>query len=250
MRGSLARSKAQLTQSEYEVREARRALIYALRSLAAAMGQMDPEAGAAGDLMAIHPDDLLDLEQLMAQTPDYHIATTQIEASKEGMKVTRSARFPQIRFNASVGANSGDYRLYDGAWGVGVSASIPIYTGNQLKSDVAAAKEKIVQSEMGLLDTANSLMATLQQRWNTYTDAVENEAVQETLFDAEQMRAEISTAKYKQGLLSYEDWDIIESNLINQGKTHLQRRRTAEIEQARWKNALGWSHWYTAEEGE
>jgi hypothetical protein len=33
--------------------------------------------------------------------------------------------------------------------------------------------------------------------------------------------------------------------LINQGKTHLSRRRTSEIEQARWKNALGWSDWYT-----
>ena len=67
--------------------------------------------------------------------------------------------------------------------------------------------------------------------------------------EAEQLRAEISTTKYKQGLLEYEDWDIIESNLINQGKTHLQRRRTAELEQARWKNELGWSVWQTTEEG-
>ena len=127
---------------------------------------------------------------------------------------------------------------------------MPLYTGNRLKSDVAAAKEKIIQSEMDLMDIANTLMATLQQRWNIYTDAVENEAVQKRLLDAEMLRAEISSAKYKQGLLSYEDWDIIESNLINQGKTHLQRRRTSEIEQARWKNALGWSVWQVAEEGE
>ena len=110
---------------------------------------------------------------------------------------------------------------------------------------MAAAKERIIQTEMGLMDTANSLMASLQQSWNLYKDAVENEAVQKELYDAEKLRAEISTAKYKQGLLSYEDWDIIESNLINQGKTHLQRRRTSEIQQARWKNALGWSDWYT-----
>ena len=102
---------------------------------------------------------------------------------------------------------------------------------------------------MDLIDTSNTLLATLLQRWNLYTDAVENEAVQKELFDAEFLRAEISTAKYKQGLLSYEDWDIIESNLINQGKTHLQRRRAAEIEQARWKNALGWSVW-NVEQGE
>jgi outer membrane protein TolC len=248
--GSLARSKAQLAQAEFELREAKRSLDYALRNLAAAMGQMAPAPGASGALNARPPDDLDDLPGLMKQTPDYTIATTQIEASKQGMKVTRSARFPQINLRGSVGVgdNSG-FERYDGSWGLSVNASMPLYTGNRLKSDVAAAKEAIIQSEMGLMDMANTLMATLQQRWNTFLNAVENEAVQKELLDAEMLRAEISTAKYKQGLLSYEDWDIIESNLINQGKTHLQRRRTSEAEQARWKNALGWSDWYT-EQGE
>lgn len=248
--GSLARSKAQRAQAEFEVREAQRSLTYALRNLAAAMGQMDPAIGAAGDLKAGSPDALVDLQGLMQQTPDYLIANTQIEASEQGMKVTRSARFPSITFDASAVTRSGDYDIYNGSWSVGLNASMPIYTGNRLNSEVAAAKEQIIQTEMGLADMANTLMASLQQRWNLYSDAIENEAVQKELFDAEQLRAEISTAKYKQGLLSYEDWDIIESNLINQGKTHLQRRRTSEIEQARWKNALGWSVWQVAEEGE
>ena len=91
-------------------------------------------------------------------------------------------------------------------------------------------------------------MASLQQRWNAYADAVEREDAQKELLDAELLRAEISTAKYKQGLLSYEDWDLIESNLINQGKSHLAQRRASEIEQARWKNALGWSRWYAQQD--
>jgi len=246
--GSLARSKAQLAQADYEVREAKRSLVYALRNLAAAMGQMDMVPGAAGDLKATGPSALSNLKNLMEQTPDYSIAQTQIEASRQGMLVTRSGRFPSITLSASAGLG-GEREFENGSWSAGVRASVPIYTGNRLNSDVAAAKERVIQSEMGLMDTANTLMATLQQRWNSYTDAVENEAVQLELFQAEQLRAEISTAKYKQGLLSYEDWDIIESNLINQGKTHLQRRRSSEIEQARWKNALGWSVWYT-EQGE
>jgi len=242
--GSLARSKAQLTQAQFEVREAKRTLAYALRNLAAAMGQMKPASGASGNLQADSPGILDDLQGLMEQTPGYHIATTQIEASKQGMNVTRSARFPSITFDASASLYSGDYDLYNGSWNVGLNASMPLFTGNRLKSDVSAAKERVVQSEMDLMNMANTLMATLQQRWNTYLDAVENEDVQKELLDAEMLRAEISAAKYKQGLLSYEDWDIIESNLINQGKTHLQRRRTSEIEQARWKNALGWSEWH------
>ena len=248
--GSLARSKAQLAQARFESREASRSVTYAVRNLAAAMGISDPFPGAKGDLKAHPPEEIMDLESMMQQTPDYSIAVTQIEASKQGMKVTRSGRFPKLGLNASTGlGDRSGFDRYDANWNVGISASVLLYTGNRLKSDVAAAKEKIIQSEMDLLDTANTLMATLQQRWNAYADAVEREAVQKQLFEAEELRAEISTAKYKQGLLSYEDWDIIESNLINQGKTHLQRRRTSEQEQARWKNTLGLSVW-TTEKGQ
>jgi outer membrane protein TolC len=241
--GSLARSKAQYAQAEFEVREATRSLAYGLRNLAAAIGVIEPVPGAIGDLGAVNPDELVDLSGLMKQTPGYKIAETQIEASRQGMKVTRSAHFPTITFDASVNGRSSDYDIYNGSWNVGVSARMPLFTGNRNRSETAAAKERIIQSEMDLMDTANTLMATLQQRWNSYADAVENEDVQKQLLDAEMLRAEISTAKYKQGLLSYEDWDLIESNLITQGKTHLQRRRAAEIAQANWKNALGLSVW-------
>jgi len=248
--GSLARSKAQLAQATFEVREASRALTYALRNLAAAMGQMEPASGVLGTLQASWPSELTDLLGLMRQTPDYHIATVQIEASKQGMKVTRSTRFPSITFDAFAGMRSGDLVEYAGLWNIGLNASMPIFTGNRLRSDTAAAKERVVQSEMELMDTGNTLMASLQQRWNGYADAVEREDTQKKLLDAELLRAEISTAKYKQGLLSYEDWDLIESNLISQGKTHLSLRRSSEIERARWKNALGKSAWYAQQDNE
>jgi outer membrane protein TolC len=240
--GSLARSKAQLAEAQFEQREARRSLEYARRNLAAAIGQMEPAAGAEGTLSVPDPDPLTDLVRKIRQTPDYRIAEQQVESARKGMEVTRSARFPTIQFTASTGL-SGETDLDDGRWGMGISASIPLFTGNRNLSEVLAANENIIQSEMSLLDTANSLAASLQGSWNDYLDAVESEAVQKTLLDAETLRAKISTAKYKQGLLDYEDWDTIESNLISQDKLHLQRKRTSAIRQAAWRNALGLSVW-------
>ncbi|WP_372807516.1 TolC family protein [Pontiella sp.] len=247
--GSLARSKAQLSDARYEVREAERSLAYALRNLAAAIGTMEPPPGAKGDLQAAAPGEVGDLKPLMEQTPSYLIAATQVEAAKLGLKVTRSARFPSLSFSASTGLSSGDYDTYRGSWSAGLSTSVPLYTGNQLQSDIAAAKEGLIQNEMDLMDEGNSLMASLTQSWNNYVNAVESETVQKELLDAEQLRAEISTAKYKQGLLDYEDWDTIENTVINQGKSYLQARRTSETRQANWKNALGMSVWAT-EKGE
>ena len=247
--GSLARSKAQLTQAEFEVRQAERLLTFFLRDLAAAIGTEEMPAGVSGTMVAKEPGKLTNLKALVEETTDYVVAKIQVEVSEHGVSITRSGRFPQLDLNASVGL-AGVRELDTGSWSVGLRASMQLFTGGRLQKQVAAAKENVVQSEMGLLSKANNLMASLQNQWNAYVDAVENEAVQKQLFEAEQLRAEISSAKYKQGLLSYEDWDIIESNLISQGKTHLQRRRTSEQEQARWKNALGLSVWQTTEKGE
>jgi len=246
--GSLARSKAQLTQASFEVRQAERLLLYSLRDLAAAMGMDELPEGVSGQMAAVAPGELVNLKELMMQTTDYIVADTQVKVAEHGVVVARSGRFPTIDLNASAGL-SGERDLDTGSWSVGVRASMPLFTGGRLQKQVAASKENVIQSEMGLISRAQTLMASLQDQWTRYIDAVENEAVQLELLKAEQLRAEISTTKYKQGLLEYEDLDIIEINLINQGKTHLQRRRTAELEQARWKNELGWSVWQTTEEG-
>lgn len=250
--GSLARSQAQLAQAKFEARQAERSLVYALRNLGAAMGLGEPKAGVVGDLQAEAPDALENLSSLMQQTPDYLIAETQVAAAREGLRVTRSERFPSLRFSAGLGIATSDgwSERWNGGWDVGLNASVPLFTGGRLRADIAAGSEKVVQSEMELENRANTLLASLQEQWNNYVDAVENESVQKELLEAEQLRAEISTSKYKQGLLSYEDWDQIENNLIQQGKTHLQRRRTAEVEKARWKGSLGWSEWNQPVKGE
>ena len=103
---------------------------------------MEPDDGAVGVLQADVPDELTELFDLMKQTPDYEIATTQIESTKEGMRVTRSDRFPQVSFNASAGLSGEDHPEY-GDWNVGLRASMPLFTGNRLRSEVAAAKERL-----------------------------------------------------------------------------------------------------------
>lgn len=245
--GSLARSQAQLAFSEYEVRQAQRALAHAQRNLAAAMGRSEVPAEVVGALEVDAPEALADLEWRMRQTPDYRIAATQVEAAKAGWTVARSALFPKISFDVSAGLSSSDYEEYDASWSAGLNASIPLYTGGRNRSGVGAAREQMVQSEMGLLNLENTLQASLLQNWNALLDAVEGATVQRQLHEAETLRAEIAAARYRQGLLDYENWDVIENNLISQGKSHLQARRAAAVRQAQWKNALGESVWY--EEG-
>jgi len=51
--------------------------------------------------------------------------------------------------------------------------------------------------------------------------------------------AEIARNKYNNGLLTFEDWDVIESDLINRQTTYLQNQRDRVISEAAWENIQG-----------
>ena len=56
---------------------------------------------------------------------------------------------------------------------------------------------------------------------------------------AAQVRAEIARSQYTSGLLAFEDWDLIENDLIENEKQALLARRTAARAAAAWDRALG-----------
>ena len=65
-------------------------------------------------------------------------------------------------------------------------------------------------------------MVTLQSNYASLQDAVERIEVQEEFLKAAQLRAEVARTKYTTGLLSFDEWDLIENDLISTQKSHLQ----------------------------
>jgi outer membrane protein TolC len=63
--------------------------------------------------------------------------------------------------------------------------------------------------------------------------------VDEDFLKAANARAEIARSKYSNGLMSFEDWDIIENDLINRQKAVLQSRRDRVTAEAAWEQVLG-----------
>jgi hypothetical protein len=53
------------------------------------------------------------------------------------------------------------------------------------------------------------------------------------------LRAEIARSKYNNGLLSFEDWDLIENDLINRQKALLVSVRERVTAEAGWEQARG-----------
>ena len=57
---------------------------------------------------------------------------------------------------------------------------------------------------------------------------------------AADIRAEISRQQYDDGLLSFENWDLIENDLINKRKGLLDSQRAALLAETAWWRATGY----------
>jgi outer membrane protein TolC len=64
-------------------------------------------------------------------------------------------------------------------------------------------------------------------------------AVQEKFFIAAEERAKIAGAEYANGLIDFDDWIIIEDNVVGAKKSYLNAQADALVAEARWIQAKG-----------
>jgi len=90
-----------------------------------------------------------------------------------------------------------------------------------------------------LADTDRQLLTRLQQTLSEYVQAVQLVEVNRSFLEAQRVRAEIARNRYNNGLMSFEDWDQIENELITRQKTMLQTERDRVTAEAAFEQAQG-----------
>jgi len=80
---------------------------------------------------------------------------------------------------------------------------------------------------------------TLKKAYAAYVEAIERVRVDEAFLEAAVTRADIARSKYDNGLMSFEDWDRIENDLIQRQKNLLASRRDRVTAEANWEQTQG-----------
>ena len=87
--------------------------------------------------------------------------------------------------------------------------------------------------------TTRSTHVSLEEALNAYLDAYEYVGVRKQYLDAAVVRAEIGRAQYANGLLSFTQWDLIETELVDSERGYLAARRDALYAEAAWNRSIG-----------
>ncbi len=240
--GSLHQAQADLAQAEFEVSQADRGLALAQTRLASALGRdiHNPlrvqGSYRASDLSVGKPD----LALLAKNNPLFQQLDTKSKAARYALDVAKSTFSPQLYLTSSVGRSSSDHWPFNAVdWRAGFTLSVPIYEGGSGRGRVSKAMAVLslqnAQEKSGYLQ----IFDNLEQNWKNFQDARRMVVVQKKQLDAATDRSSIASAQYSNGLVKFNDWVIIENNLVGAKKSYLNAEANLLIAEAQWIQVKG-----------
>ncbi len=180
-----------------------------------------------------------EFEKLVEITPLLKELVTQKEAARLGVKSARSDFFPQVYANGGLQRNDAVWPPRTDSWSAGLSISFPVFLGGQQQAALSKAQANYRQSLADERSGRDGVIFTLAQTWTQWQNDVDQEAVQQKFFQAAKLRADIVEGQYKSGLATFNDWTIIEDDLVRNQKALLQAKTNALLSEAGWFQAKG-----------
>lgn len=242
-KGSVLLAQAYLEQAQLDALIARDNLAVARKLLFSLINRDD----ASDDLLVGEPPltslvmDEIELKELALSTPDYHQAFSLEKAAEYEVSIARSAFIPSLDLSASVARNN-TYFFPDDKnqrWSVALNLSIPLFDGLSDYSALKSATASRFASEASRRNAYLSSIPVIEQAKNLAYQSEVKLRVDSRFREASLTRSEIARAKYNNGLLTFEDWDIIESELINRQINYLQSKRDRIIKYAAFEKSIG-----------
>jgi outer membrane protein TolC len=238
--GSLLTAEANLAKAQFEVEQARRNLALSQTRLAKALGRRTVgELQVFGEFLVKEQDPTPDFESLADNTPSLGILAARKDAARYGINFAKADFFPEIYLSSSAGRSDSSWPPDDDQWSAGLTVSLPLFEGGNRIHKVTKAEAKFRQAEEDARSGRDTVVVTLQETWTDLQDAVGNVGVQKKFLGAAEERAKIANAQYSSGLISFDDWIIIEDNLVSARKTYLSAQAGALTSEAAWVQAKG-----------
>lgn len=240
-------NKGSVLLAEAYLEQARLDLIRAQDSLAVARTKLETllnkdhlgSVTLEGEVPLSGLEEKKDLAELAVETPAFKQSEAQVQTSSQDVTIARSNFLPSLDLTGNVLRQGPSYLPERERWTVALTLTIPLFDGFKdyatTKSAVFAKYAAEAKKKSTLLD----LLPRLRDAQNLARQSDLKYRIDEKFQKASGTRAEIARAKYNNGLITFEDWDIIENELIQRQTSFLQSKRDRIVRYASWENLLG-----------
>lgn len=243
-KGNMMRAVAQLKQAEADLAQAQRTLRADQTALDRQLGLDDfAQVEATGTLAAVPPPAFpASAAALLAQRPDVAVQQAAVESARASLSAARSTLWPTLSGNYTRGRLGRDEFPSSGySWIGALTLSYPLFGGGPTSTyyAVKAADRGMDKAEQDLRSVRDQAIVDLETTWATYAGAYDQVAVQHQLLDAARQRNDEADIRYASGLLTYDNWEIIATDRINQERQTVTADFSAAVDQAGWERATG-----------
>jgi len=275
-KGSFLRVEADLLRAEYEERKSERQMVSASDNFLRAMG-IEPFSGGGrigegggnpepaariaesfADILSTGafyipgkeisdeknaksktPVGKPDFVSLAMETPEVESARLRLESADYSVNAAISPFWPDLSLGASVNRMGETLPPADGSASVSMSLSWRLFSGGKDYFSLLAERRNKEILEENLRAVKLSVASSLENAWQSMVDAYENLDVGRRYLEAAGAQSEIITAKYLNGLVSYQEWYQVENDYISAKKNYLSAMKDAVLSETLWKNILG-----------
>lgn len=240
-KGALLTAEANLAQANFELAQAKRDIELAQRQLTKEMGRKEFKPMKVGeDFKVIESEkEKPDFEVLTKNHPSLLQLAAQKNAAEFSLRSTYGNFFPTLSGQAGANKTGAHWAPQDSQWDLGLVLSLPIFEGGLRTAQVSQAKELYNQLEANERSARDGIMVSLSGAWVALQDAQETVGVQNKQLAAAVERSRIAEAEYSTGFITYDNWTIIEDNLVRAKTDYLNAQVNALLAEANWIQAKG-----------
>lgn len=240
-RGALLTAEANLAQADFGLAQAKRDVELAQRQMTKEMGRKEfiPMNVKADFKVIDTAKDRPDFDKLSNNNPSLLQLTAQKNAAEFGLKGAYANFFPTLSGSAGANKNDTHWPPRGNQWNLGLALSVPIFEGGLRFAQVSQAQGLLNQLKENERSTRDGIIVTLAQTWTSLRDAIETVDVQYKNLIATEERSKIAEAEYATGFVTYDNWTIIEDNLVQAKTSYLNAQANALLAEANWIQAKG-----------
>ncbi|AGH96352.1 TolC family protein [Pseudobdellovibrio exovorus] len=240
-KGSLLLSESYVEMASYDVMSAENSSDLALDNLKRILGLPTSEEITVDSNVPRGNEDIksVDFEQIANRHPDVLTAQYDETMSLHSLKITRADFLPKLDLSGSYGYSDNRFFPEKDSWSVGLTLSIPLFDGLRTYSSYRSSSSTYESNRLSARNVFLKVSSEIKKSYYDYMQALQKEKIDRNFDKAAIMRAEVARNKYKNGFINFEEWDIVETDLINRQKENLSSERNRIIKQAQWEQAQG-----------
>ncbi|MFH1458188.1 MAG: TolC family protein [Candidatus Omnitrophota bacterium] len=240
-RGALLTAEANGAEANFELAQANRDVGLAQRQLTKEMGRKEfkPMLVKGDFTVRDTAKEKPDFEVLVKNSPSLLQVVAKKNAASFDIKSAYADFAPKLSGKAGADRASAHWPPQNDSWNLGLSLTMPVFEGGLRLAQVAQAQAAYNQAAANERSARDSVVVSLEQTWVTLQDSIETVQVQRKTLDATEERAKIAEAQYSTGFINFDNWIIIENDLVSAKKAYLATQANALFAEANWVQAKG-----------